>query len=165
MRAVRAEKPRVRKIPENSKAARWKHEEIFDAGFLQVPNTFLELYANLKPIPLSAGEALFVLHLMTFKWTSSDPYPSYERLAKRMGLTTKAVRRYAQTLEAKNYLKRETRKGQTNKFDLSKLFDALLEAKQKAERAETKSFGEEVSEAVIKGRPETRTVKPRGVRI
>lgn len=113
---------------DRSLVTRWKHEEVFDEGFVGVPTRFLQLYAQLKPYPLTPGEALFALELMSFKWTADAPFPSYQRIAKRMGVTDKMVRRYAQSLEAKKYLRRETRVSQTNKFDLTGLFDALLEA-------------------------------------
>jgi DNA-binding transcriptional MocR family regulator len=88
------------------------------------------LYSKLNP-PLTSGEALFIIQLMNFKWNKRAPFPSYGLLAKRMGLSDKAVRRHAAALEAKKYLYRIQRVGATNKFDLSKLFDALLEAKAK----------------------------------
>ena len=34
---------------------------------MAVPIKFLRTYAALRP-PLTHGEALFILHLMTFKW-------------------------------------------------------------------------------------------------
>lgn len=107
---------------------------------------FLQLYAHLKPHPLTAGEALFALELMTFKWSSDAPFPSYERISKRMGVTAKAARRYAKDMEAKGYLQREKRIGQTNRFDLTGLFDALLKA---AERAEAHQALKEVKGAHV----------------
>jgi hypothetical protein len=109
---------------------RWSHDELFDAGFVGVPTHFLELYSHLKP-PLTSGEALFIIQLMNFKWDAKNPFPSYKTLATRMGLSTKAVQRHASTLESKRYLDRIQRIGDSNQFDLSKLFDALLQAKQK----------------------------------
>ena len=38
------------------------------------------------------------------------------------------TRRHAASLEQKGYLKRDYREGQTNRFDLSALFNALKEA-------------------------------------
>ena len=111
----------------HSYADRWKHEGLFRQGYLAVPTTFLRLYAELKPYSLTSGEALFVLHLMAFKWGEDAPYPSYKTLAKRMGVSTKMVRRYAQSLEAKGYLGRRVRRGETNRFDLNRLFDRLNE--------------------------------------
>lgn len=128
---------------DRSFAVRWKHEELFDEGFVAVPTRFLQLYAHLKPYPLTPGEALFALELMSFKWTADAPFPSYQRIAKRMGVTDKMVRRYAQGLEAKKYLRRETRVSQTNRFDLTGLFDALLEAVVRVKSTETSQASEE----------------------
>jgi DNA-binding MarR family transcriptional regulator len=105
--------------------ARWKHERLFDRGFVVLPTHFLESYSLLNP-PITSGEALLVIHLMNFKWTDKAPFPGYSRLAKRMGVTDKAVRRHAASLEAKKYLQRIQRIGSTNQFDLTPLFDALL---------------------------------------
>jgi DNA-binding transcriptional MocR family regulator len=65
---------------------------------------------------------------MEFKWDSNDPYPSYKVLAQRMGVSDKLVRRHAQSLEIKGYLRRKQRIGDTNLFDLTPLFDALANA-------------------------------------
>jgi len=113
---------------DRSFAARWKHPELFSRGYLVVPTLLLHHYAHLKPYPLSLGELVFVLHLMSYKWDANAPYPSYKTLAKLMGVTDKMVRRHAQSLETKKYLKRVVRVGATNQFDLTPLFDALLKA-------------------------------------
>ena len=115
---------------------RWKHQNLFARGFLVVPTLYLHHYATLKPYPLTPGEALFVLHLMEFKWDAKHPFPGYKTLAARMGLSDKMVRRYAQSLEAKKYLRREMRVGQTNRFDLTPLFDALSKAVEQGQRVE-----------------------------
>ena len=108
-------------------ADRWKHPELFNAGYLVVPGVFLRNYSRLKPDGLTHGEALFVLHLMEFKWDREAPFPSYSTLARRMGVSAKMVRRYAQALEHKGYLQRRVRTGNTNLFNLTPLFDKLLE--------------------------------------
>lgn len=92
---------------------------------MPVPSQFLFHYASLKPHSLTAGEAMFVLHLMSFKWGAEHPFPGYARLAKRMGVTDKMVRRYAKSLVDKQYLIRRPREGKSNSFDLTPLFDAL----------------------------------------
>jgi hypothetical protein len=108
-----------------SVTVRWGgDEEIFAEGFLCIPNRFLQRYASLQP-PLTPGEALFVLQLMTYKWEEAAPFPSYSRLAKAMGVTHKMTRRYARQLQRKGYLRREFQKQDTNKFDLTGLFQAL----------------------------------------
>ena len=78
---------------------------------------------------------MFVLHLMEFKWDSKDPYPSYKVLAQRMGVSDKLVRRHARSLEEKKYLKRKQRLATTNLFDLTPLFDALLQAVERDTKA------------------------------
>lgn len=113
---------------ERSFARRWGHAELFKYGFVPVPVLFLRIYTRLKPEPLTTAEAMFVLHLMEFKWDSMAPFPSYKKLADRMGVTDKAVRRHAKSLEKKGYLRRIARTGQTSRFDLKPLFAALLEA-------------------------------------
>ena len=110
-----------------SYASRWKHEGLFRQGYVAVPTTFLCLYAELKPYSLTSGEALFILHLMAFKWGEDAPFPSYKTLAKRMGVSTKMVRRHAQSLETKGYLVRLFQRGGTNRFFLNPLFDKLNE--------------------------------------
>ena len=114
--------------PNRSFANRWKHESLFEKGYVVVPTMFLRNYAQLKPYPLTGGEALFVLHLMEFKWDVNAPFPAYKTLAARMGISDKMARRHAQSLEIKGYLKRRMRVGQTNRFDLNPLFGAVLKA-------------------------------------
>ena len=108
-------------------ADRWKHADLLESGYLVVPSIFLRHYSQLKPYSLTHGEALFVLHLMEFKWDSADPFPSYDTLARRMGISTKMARRYGKALEQKGFMRRKIRTGSTNRFDLSPLFDKLFE--------------------------------------
>jgi Helix-turn-helix domain len=111
--------------PTRSATERWGGRQIlFKEGFLSVPNRFLKRYASLNP-PLTPGEALFVLQLMTFKWERAAPFPSYRRIAKAMGVTDKMARRYAQRLQKKGYLVRQFQRRAPNKFDLTGLFEAL----------------------------------------
>ncbi|MET0754373.1 MAG: helix-turn-helix domain-containing protein [Pyrinomonadaceae bacterium] len=114
-----------------SVAARWVHPELFDEGFVGIPTRFLQLYPRLQP-SLTSGEAIFVIQLMSFKWDEKDPFPSYKLLGERMGTSSKTAQRHATSLEAKRYLKRIQRIGDSNKFDLSGLFEALMIAKKKA---------------------------------
>ena len=113
-----------------SYADRWRYPELLAPGYLVVPSVFLRHYGRLKPHSLTNGEALLVLHLMDHKWDSAPPFPSYGALARRMGVSVKMVRRYAQTLEQKGYLQRVIRTGNTNLFDLEPLFRKLLSAVQ-----------------------------------
>lgn len=91
---------------------------------MPIVRTFLRSYSRLTP-PLTVGEAMFVIHLMDYKWDAEKPFPGYGTIARFMGISAKMARRHAQNLEKKKYLVRELRVSQTNKFDLSPLFRAL----------------------------------------
>jgi hypothetical protein len=102
---------------------RWgNHPNLFSAGFLVVPVKFLTNYSVLG---VSTNEAMFLLQLMTFKWDSAAPYPSYGRIARRMGISEKMARRYAKGLEQKGLLRRMFQNRAPNRFDLSALFQAV----------------------------------------
>lgn len=118
-------------VSEHAYHKRWKHPELFDKGYIPLPALFLRYYANLKPHSLTTGEAMFVIHLMEFKWDSNEPFPSYKTIAKRMGVSDKLARRHAQSLEIKKFLVRKQRIGDTNLFDLTPLFDAIVRAVEK----------------------------------
>lgn len=98
-----------------------------ERGHVAVVRSFLRHYSSLKPFPLTSGEALFVIHIMDFKWGKAAPWPSYKTLAALMGVSEKMVRRHAQSLEVKGYLKRHICKSKwkTNLFDLTPLFAAV----------------------------------------
>jgi len=127
-RSLQQKSERIARTTDGPYAARSATERwggnptVFSEGFLSVPVKFLRQYAKLQ---LSPGEALFVLQLMTFKWDRAAPYPSYNRIAKAMGVTDKMVRRYAQGLQKKGFLIRQFQERAPNKFDLTGLFDAL----------------------------------------
>jgi DNA-binding MarR family transcriptional regulator len=93
--------------------------------YVAVVHGFLDHYASLKPYSLTIGEAMFVVHLMRYKWGEEAPFPGYKTLAKQMGVSDKMVRRYAKSLEDKGFLRREIRKADTNRFNLEPLFRAL----------------------------------------
>lgn len=118
-------------MPKNDKAAKGKSianrwsESLEEDGFVAVVNNFLDYYYELKPYNLTHGEAMFVIHLMSYKWTEDSPYPAFRTLAKLMGVSDKQTRRYAKSLETKKLLRREFRTGLPNKFDLNPLFRAL----------------------------------------
>lgn len=121
--------------PKRSFIARWHHPGLFNKGFVVVPTLFLQVYAHLKP-EITPGEAMFILHLMEFKWDQDHPYPGYKTLARRMGRSEKTAQGHAQSLQIKGYLRRQVRKAETNKFDLTPLFDALLAKAKELEKAE-----------------------------
>jgi len=112
---------------DRSLVTRWGgHEALFAEKWVGVPVLFLRLYAHLQPYQLTVGEAMFVLQVMAFKWGDAAPWPSYKKLAERMGVSDKMVRRYAAQLEGKGYLKRQARIGSSNAFDFSELFYRIV---------------------------------------
>ncbi len=108
---------------------RWSKELTTD-GWVPISHFFLENYHRLKPYDLTHNEAMFVVHLFRYKWDENAPYPGYKTIAKHMGISDKSARRYAQSLEQKGYLHREMRKGETNKFHLKNMLDALKRSRK-----------------------------------
>lgn len=104
-------------------AQRWTEDLVKD-GFTPISDYFLKNYAKLVP-PITTGEAMFIVHLMSFKWTRKAPRPSMRRIAERMAVSEVSVRGYARSLEDKKYLQRVIRVGRTNQFRLRPLFDVL----------------------------------------
>lgn len=115
-------------------ADRWT-SNLIQGGYTPISNFFLEYSHELRP-GITHGEAMFIIHLMSFKWDEEMPYPAYKTLAKRMFIKHAQARKIARNLEQKGYLKRHPRRSQTNRFDLAPLFTALekLRDKKLAER-------------------------------
>ena len=87
-----------------------------------MPRVFLRFAEKL----LTPAETLFVIQLMSWKWDASAPFPGYGAIAERMGLSVAYTRKIARSLEGKNLLRRQVRRGQTNLFDLTPLFRRLV---------------------------------------
>jgi DNA-binding MarR family transcriptional regulator len=69
---------------------------------------------------------MLVIQLMDFKWDERAPFPSVGRLAKRMGLTPRAVRAALRSLETSGFIKREySHDGGPNRYHFGGLFAAL----------------------------------------
>jgi hypothetical protein len=93
-------------------------------GFTTISNVFLESYSTLHP-KITHGEAMFIIHLMQYKWDENAPFPAVGTIAKRMGISVTATRSLARNLETKGYLHREGQPGRSNRYHLKKLFRAL----------------------------------------
>ena len=113
-------------LPETGPAARrlvstrWT-PDLVAGGWTPVADYFRDSYAKLTP-PMSTSEAMLVIHLMRHKWDEAPPFPGFNTLSKRMGVTATSVRNHARSLEQKGYLIRRERVGTTNHFDLVPLF-------------------------------------------
>lgn len=104
-------------------AKRWGGK-LTNEGFTPISEYFLKYYAQL-PKPITAVEAMFIVHIMMYKWDENYPFPGCKAIAKSMGVTDTTVRNYARSLEEKGYLKRIMRVGETNRYNLQPLFDAV----------------------------------------
>lgn len=104
---------------------------IAQRGFTPISSAFLSYYAQLN---ITVGEAMLLIHLMSFKWTRDAPFPAISRLAKLMGCSERNIRKLCANLESVGYLKRIGRSGTSNQFDLSGLY-AKLEDMINVERA------------------------------
>jgi Mn-dependent DtxR family transcriptional regulator len=135
--------PKPTKLP-RVVSSRWT-PALAKAGWTPVVNFFLDNYHRLEPEPLRYVEAMFVIHLMRHKWDGNAPYPGFRSLAKRMGISPQSARIYARKLQTKGYLVREFKTGETNRFHLKKLFEALetlavSDAKQKVRLKEARKI-------------------------
>lgn len=111
-------------------------DEILAEGFVGVPHTFLKYFGSLN---LTPTEAIFIIELMGYKRDERAPFPGYKVLAKRMGVSPDYARKIARGLEKKQHLRRQARRGTTNRFDLSPLFERLaMRAREEAAKREAK---------------------------
>jgi Helix-turn-helix domain len=102
-------------------ASRWT-PRIASAGWTPVSDVFLRNYHRLR---ITHGEAMVVIHIFSFKWDASAPFPALKTIARRMGISAPSVRTHLRSLERKGFLTRQIRTGTTNRFHLQGLFLAL----------------------------------------
>jgi len=91
-------------------------------AFTAVSDAFLRHYRDLK---LTNTEAMLLIHLISYKWDDEAPFPSFDTLANRMGLTKEQVRAHALSLVRKKCLGRTIRPGHSNLFHFEPLFEKL----------------------------------------
>lgn len=92
--------------------------------FTPISTYFIENYHRLK-YPINANEFLLIVHLFKYKWDEAMPRPAIPTLAKSMMKSEQAVRAAARSLQTKGYLYRHKNRGKPNRFDFSKLFEAI----------------------------------------
>jgi len=68
-------------------------DDLLEAGFTAVPNLFLNNYRDLG---ISDGAALWIVHLLKFRWTEDNPYP--RRSSIPMNANQDTQKRYARQL-------------------------------------------------------------------
>jgi len=130
-----------------------------DTRFTELANGFLDYYSELRSKDgrrLNSSDAMFLVHLLRFKWDQYDPHPSYLTVATAMGIQVPAVRKIAKKLESMELIKRIPRreKGRDGKdgqwlgnaFALNGLRDALEAAILKEQPGLQQRGDEDVSE-------------------
>ena len=70
--------------------------EILDEGFTSVPNILLRYRSR---IGLKPKHVMLIVDIMSYKWDSKYPFPSYSTLAQRSGIEERSVKRITQDLE------------------------------------------------------------------
>jgi DNA-binding MarR family transcriptional regulator len=115
--------PKENLIVSRSVAARWT-AALAASGWTPIVDSFLDNYSRLRP-PISNQEAMFIVHLVRFKWSDDSPYPGFTTIARKMGMTATMARSHARRLEQKGYVIRTQQVGTTSRFDLTPLFKQL----------------------------------------
>jgi predicted transcriptional regulator len=103
-------------------------ERVIGCGFTIVPSVLLQCQERLG---INGQQLAILMHLLDHWWEpNSKPWPSKEKIASRMQISTKQVQRHMRALEGAGFLKRgarfNNRGGQTsNLYDLSGLVERL----------------------------------------
>lgn len=121
------EKPSDRKA--RTKMADLWSSQIIETGYTIVPSILLWGQGRLE---LTNDQLVVLIQLISHRWTASDPHPSKERIANRVGRDPRTVQRHLSKLEEKGFLTRIKRtkhhKGQdSNGYDLTGLIGKLNE--------------------------------------
>ena len=94
--------------------------DILDEGFTTVPNILLRYRKNLKIKP---KHLTLIIDIMSFKWDSENPFPSYSTLATRAGMDERSVKRTMQELEELGLLIRTPRFDEESGAQITTVFD------------------------------------------
>ena len=111
-----------------SGAAKWR--EASEAGFQIVPDV---LFRSQSKLGLDAADVVILLNIGMHWWQENElPYPVPATIARRMGVTTRAVEKRLVSLADRGFLSRQPRerKGSDEgrsirRFDLSGLVEKL----------------------------------------
>ncbi len=106
---------------ERSVADRWT-PALAKGGWTPVVDVFLDFYHRRGITP---AQAMFIIHLMRYKWEKDPPYPRLAMIARQMGVTAATVRGHVRLLEGMGVLRRQYQDGKPTKYDLSPLFGQL----------------------------------------
>lgn len=128
---------------------------ILDEGFTSVPNILLKYRHN---IGIKAQHLTLVIDIMSFKWDTDNPFPSYSTLAKRAGVAERTIKRVTQDLEELDLLIRTPRFDNktgaqiTTIFDFRPLVEKLTEEVEKSKANKNFTKLPEEGDAHVTGR-------------
>jgi hypothetical protein len=106
------------------------------SGYEAVPVVFLRHASRLG---ISMEERVLIMVILSYSWDDGDtPYPSKETLAEALGRTPRSIQTYIQALVDKGVVRVVERRGLSNQYDFSPLYQKLRElvASDKALRDE-----------------------------
>ncbi len=84
-------------------------------GFLAIPEVLIRGQAQLK---LSSTEMMVLINVLLHWWYADrKPFPGNEKIAKRMGVTTRTVQRAFESLSEKGLVQREIKTFHNNERD------------------------------------------------
>lgn len=104
---------------------------LIDEGFLALPRKFIRTYHNLG---ITKQEFLLIIHVWSYKFGQSNPYPKMQTVAKEMGVEAHVVTNLTRKLIAKGFLKTKAlysnKPGEgphraTTEWDLEGLFNEI----------------------------------------
>ena len=94
--------------------------EILDEGFTSVPNILLRYRTNLG---IKSHHLALIIDIMSFKWDSENPFPSYSTLAQRANVTERGIRKIIHELEELKLLIRTPRFDEETGAQITTVFD------------------------------------------
>lgn len=93
---------------------------ILDEGFTSVPNILLRYRHN---IGIKSQHLALIIDIMSFKWDTENPFPSYSTLARRAGVAERTIKRMTQDLEELDLLIRTPRFDDRTGAQITTIFD------------------------------------------
>ena len=123
--------------------------DVLDEGFTSVPNILLRYRSSLR---IKSHHLALIIDIMSFKWDSENPFPSYSALAERAGMTERRIMQTAQELERLNLLIRTQRFNEDTGVQITTIFDfrpLIQELKGEMHKAEPERKPSNVYKATI----------------
>jgi len=94
--------------------------DILDQGFTSVPNILLRYRLKLG---IKSHHLSLIIDIMSFKWDTENPFPSYSALAQKAGVTERGIMKTIQDLERMKLLIRTQRFDKETGAQITTVFD------------------------------------------